>query len=241
MDRIAYERMAELQATHWWFAARRRILRAELRRIGLPAGARLLDAGCGPGANLSMLAEFGAVTGMEMDAGARAHARGLGHKVVDGRLPGAPFDAGAFDMVGAFDVIEHVEADAAAVADLGRMLKPGGLILATVPANPWMWSAHDLRHHHFRRYEKAGFRALFEQAGLTVERITCFNTLLFPLTAAVRLVKKALNGREGGRPDDQLPPAALNAALREVFAAEATLLRVADLPLGVSLMVRARK
>lgn len=241
MDRSAYERMAKLQATHWWFAARRRILRAELRRIGLPAGARLLDAGCGPGANLSMLAEFGAVTGMEMDAGARAHARGLGHAVVDGRLPGAPFDAGAFDLVGAFDVIEHVEEDAAAVADLGRMLKPGGMILATVPAHRWMWSAHDRRHHHFRRYQKAAFRALFENAGLRVERVTYFNTLLFPLAAAVRLAKNALRGRGDGLADDRMPPAALNAALREIFAAEAGLLGLADLPLGVSLMVRARK
>jgi hypothetical protein len=138
-------------------------------------------------------------------------------------------------MVAALDVIEHVDDDAGSIAALGRLLKPGGFLLTTVPAGAWMWSAHDERHHHKRRYALGQYRALFEAAGLRVRRATYFNTLLFPPIAVVRLAKKLF----GLRDDDaeSLPPPALNSGLRSLFASEKRLLRAMDLPFGVSILV----
>jgi SAM-dependent methyltransferase len=241
MERQTYERMRELQRDHWWFAARREILAAEIARLPLPRPARILEAGCGPGGNLGMLGRFGEVCAVEPDAESRRYA--AARNPVDARegfLPDRLPDFGApFDLVAAFDVIEHVDEDAASVAALAALLRPGGFFIATVPAHPWMWSDHDVAHHHKRRYELAPVRRLFEAAGLSVRRASHFNSLLFPPIAAVRLARRA-TGREGGG-DEAMPPPALNAALKRVFAAERALLRAADLPFGVSLLVIARR
>jgi SAM-dependent methyltransferase len=200
----------------------------------------VLEAGCGAGGNLEMLQRFGEVRAIEPDAESRAYAaERTGVAVEDGRLPdGLPDLGGPFDLIAALDVIEHVEDDAGAAAALGARLKPGGFMVCTVPAYAWMWSDHDASHHHQRRYSRAGFRRLFENAGLKVRRATHFNTLLFPSIAAVRIAK-GLGRIEGG--DDALPPPALNGLLRRVFTAEAALLRAIDLPFGVSILAIAQR
>ena len=242
MDPSAYDRMAALQADHWWFAARRRIIRDQVRRMDLPENAVILDAGCGPGANLAMLSEFGDVTGMEMDGGARAYAQKTGLKVLDGHLPdGAPFAPESFDLIGAFDVIEHIEDDQGAVAGIQTLLKPGSAFLATVPANPWMWSTHDTHHHHFRRYTKASLTKLIEGAGFEIERMTYFNTFLYPVAAAVRLTRNTFSASDRDASDDRMPSAPVNTVLKTIFSAELPVLSVIDLPFGVSLMVKARR
>ena len=241
MDPAVYANMAAVQDRHWWYVGRRRILASEIARLTTPKGASILDAGCGPGANLAMLSQFGAVSGMELDPGARAHASAMGYDVVDGRLPGAPFDDASFDLVGAFDVIEHIEDDAGAVGDLARLLRPGGRLIATVPAHPWLWSAHDVKHHHFRRYREADFLHLFAAAGLVPIRRSHINAALFPAAAIVRLLRNAIQGQGKGKADDAMPPAPLNALLSAVFGAEASILRLSPLPFGLSLLVVAEK
>lgn len=240
MDREVYDTMRRVERDHWWFAARRQILADRIAALHLPADAAILEVGCGTGGNLEMLSRFGRVRAIEPDAESRAYAARGGVEVQDGLLPGGlPRFEAPFDLVAAFDVIEHVDDDLASVGALSRLLKPGGYFIATVPANAWMWSRHDELHHHKRRYALPAFRALFAQAGLTVEKATHFNTLLFPPIAAVRLVKAAMGDTAGG--DDAMPSTGLNAILRRVFALERGLLGVLDLPFGVSILLVARR
>lgn len=239
MERVAYEQMAELDQRHWWYRARREVLAALIRRAAPPPpGAKLLELGCGTGHNLAMLGQFGAVDALELDEEARAIAeQRLGRSVMQAPLPelaGVPDRH--YDMIGAFDVIEHIADDAAALASIAAKLKPGGKLVMTVPAHAWMWSAHDVVNHHQRRYSKAALRRLIEASPLKLERIGYFNSLLFPLAVAERLSSK-LRGKNDA--DLKLPPAPLNAALEKAFAAERHLIARVPLPPGLSLFAVA--
>lgn len=240
MERQVYEEMRALERTHWWFAARREILAAEIARIAPSGGLEILEVGCGTGGNLEMLSRFGRVQAVEPDAEARAYAaERSGLAVHDGLLPdGLPRREGGFDLVAALDVVEHVDDDASAVRALGEVLRPGGHLLITVPAYQWMWSEHDVRHHHKRRYTARQVGDLVAGAGLTVRRVSHFNTVLFPPIAAVRLAGK-LRGKAGD--DERQPPPWLNHALKGAFAAEKALLRMGDLPFGVSILALATR
>jgi SAM-dependent methyltransferase len=241
MDRATYDRMRVLQDGHWWFEGRRRILRGLIGRLGLPKPAQILEVGCGPGGNLAMLKQFGDVTALEPDDDSRAYAaERTGVRVEGGLLPGGlPFAPASFDLVCAFDVIEHVDDDAGSVAALARLLKPGGYLATTVPGQPWMWSRHDELHHHKRRYRLAPYRGMFEAAGLEVLTASHFNTVLFAPIAAVRALKMATGSTAAD--DDAMPPAPLNRLLTGLFAAEGPWLRHAPLPTGVSIVLIARR
>ncbi|MBA3909495.1 MAG: SAM-dependent methyltransferase [Rhodobacter sp.] len=235
MERSVYDRMNELEATHWWFVARRSII-ASLVERHLPKGpaSRILEAGCGSGGNLQMLGEFGQVDAFEYDSGARAHAKDKsGLDIRFGALPDQlPFDDRRYDLIGLFDVLEHVEADTASLSALADRLDASGKILVTVPAFPFLWSKHDLRHHHFRRYTRASLTEAARQAGLKVSYCSYFNSFLFPLAVTARALKR-LTGRE--TPDDRLPPAWLNAILTRILRAERRVLRGIRFPIGLSL------
>ena len=235
MDRAVFDRMAEQDQVHWWYVARRRIL-ADLiaREVALPKDARILEIGCGTGHNFEMLRDFGRLDAVEVDGEARALASSrLGHAVSAAPLPALDgiADAG-YDLIALLDVLEHVDEDQAALESIARKLAPRGRILVTVPAYQWMWSAHDVAHHHKRRYSKRGLRRVAEAAGLKVQRIGYFNSLLFPIAAIVRLAGKAV-GRESS--DDKVPPAPLNSLFKAIFGLERHLVGRITLPAGVSL------
>ena len=240
MDRATYDRMRVLQDGHWWFEGRRRILSGLIGALDLPKPAQVLEVGCGPGGNLEMLKRFGEVTALEPDEASRAYAaERTGVRIEGGLLPdGLPFAPASFDLVCAFDVIEHVDEDAASVAALARLLKPGGFLATTVPGQPWMWSRHDELHHHKRRYRLGDYRAMFEAAGLRVLIASHFNTVLFAPIAAVRALKKLTGSTEAD--DDAMPAPALNRLLTGLFAAEGPWLRHAPLPTGVSIVLIAQ-
>jgi SAM-dependent methyltransferase len=231
-----FERMAELDNEHWWFVARRDILAELIRRVVRPpAGARILEAGCGTGHNLQMLSRFGHVEATELDDTARAlAAKRLGRRVATAALPDlSMFEPDSFDLVALLDVLEHVEDDKASLAAIRDRLKPGGKLLVTVPGNPWMWTAHDAAHHHYRRYRKRELQRLAHQAGFQIELLSPFNSLLFPAIAAVRVAGKALS-RESA--DDSMPAKPVNSVLKAIFGFEKSLIGRIPLPFGVSLV-----
>ena len=239
MDRVVYDRMAAHDSTHWWYRARRDILRDYLGRYGaLPKDARILEIGCGTGHNLPMLAAFGSVEAIEIDPAARAIAsERLGRPVGEAPLPALPgVERNAYDLVAVLDVVEHIEDDVAALAAMRSLLKPGGKILIAVPAHQWLWSAHDVVNHHHRRYSKATLRAAIAAAGLVPTRLRWFNSLLFPVAAAARIV-----GRIRGKDDsDDSPPARpLNALFERIFRLERHLVGRVPMTPGVSLVTLA--
>jgi SAM-dependent methyltransferase len=241
MERAVFDRMAELDQDHWWFLARRRILKRLIERVVRPPKkAKILEVGCGTGHNLAMLKSFGSVDASELDRCARAVAnKRLPGKVKSAKLPDlSMFTRSGYDLIALLDVLEHVPDDLASLRAIHMRLKPGGALLLTVPANPWMWSAHDAAHHHFRRYTKKQLEELFLRSGLEIQLLSYFNTLLFPLVAAARVVGKITRK---GSADDKLPSAWVNSTLNAVFGLEAGLIGRVPMSFGVSLVAVVRR
>ena len=188
-----------------------------------------------------MLAEFGSIDAFELDGEARESARRkMPVDVKSGVLPdGIPFAPGSFDIVAAFDVIEHVERDVESLSRLREQLAPGGRLVMTVPALPWLWSRHDVVHHHFRRYTRKSLEETLTRAGLKPVHISYFNTLLFPAIATVRVLKRTLRLKDDG--DDALPPSPVNGLLKWIFGLESSLVGKVPLPIGVSLLAVAER
>jgi SAM-dependent methyltransferase len=242
MDQLELETMMAADEHHWWYRGRRRIIRAELDRLALPAGARVLDAGCGSGRTLEELRDYGAVSAIELSPLAAEHARGLGlGEVQIGRLEELPWSDATFDLITCLDVIEHTPDDRATLRELRRVCKPGGWLLVTVPAYQALWSTHDQLNHHYRRYGRKSLRAAASEAGWLVERITSFNSLLLAPAAAVRVAKRRHLRKPLGPEhtlDLKLGPTWLNGVLERPLAIEASWLgRGRTLPAGLSLLV----
>ncbi len=234
MEPAVYRLMAQAERTHWWFAARREILRAIIARLRLPARARILEIGCGTGGNLPMLARFGAVSAVESDDFALACARETPNvEIRKGRLPNSvPFEAQRFNLVCLFDVLEHVQDDVAALRTVADRIEPGGTAVLTVPAYQWLYGGHDRSHHHFRRYTARALARKAGSAGLRVRRLGYFNSLLFPLIAGARLGRRLM--RLDDRDDTAMPEPWLNRCLYRVFALEAACVPHVLFPFGTS-------
>ena len=233
MEAAEYDHMAEVEERHWWFKGRLSLVRSYLRRY-VPPGAGL-DCSCGTGLTLKELPQW-VQAGADLHASALTHSRRRGHtRLFAADLRRLPVADGCLDLVTSLDTLEHIDDDAAALAEIYRVLKPGGHGLFTVPAHPWMFSAHDRALHHVRRYRRGEFKARVLEAGFTIRKFRYINCALFPLVAGVRVLKRD-NGES--RSDTQgVPSGPVNLALYSCFAADRWLPPI----WGVSLMCLAVK
>ncbi|MEQ4721876.1 class I SAM-dependent methyltransferase [Nonomuraea sp. B19D2] len=223
-------RMADIEERHWWFREKRNILAREIRRLGPPG--RALDIGAAGGGNSQVLVEHGwdtVVGDISETAVDIARARGLNAVHADAR--DLPWPEGTFELVTAFEILEHIEEDHLAAAEIFRVLRPGGTALITVPADMRLWSAHDEVAQHFRRYSRDGLARCIQDAGLVIDEMWSWNVLLRPVAAWHR--------RRATGSDVVAPPAWINACLTVVVAAERHL-PVRSLN-GVSLILRAHR
>jgi SAM-dependent methyltransferase len=230
-----YREQFEIEERHWWFRSRRAVVRSLLSRAGLPPEPRILDAGCGTGANLIEYARLGHATGVDAfpEAIALCRDRGLDN-VLQAPVEELPFDAGSFDVLFATDVIEHLDDDVLALRELRRVAAPGARLVLTVPAYGWLWSDHDVSVHHRRRYTAELLRERVRSAGWTPTVETYFFTTALPAVALVRTLRRRRS--DGDRRSDlSLPPAPVNRLLQLPTLAEAKAIeRGARLPAGVS-------
>ena len=229
------EAMLAVDERHWWYRGRRRVLHAVLAALPLPPDPRLLDAGCGSGATLDLLAELGRVSGVDVSERAVEAARQRGHE--DVHLAGVeelPFGDATFDLVTCLDVIEHTPDDVSTLRELRRVTKPDGHLVVTVPAYPALWSAHDVANRHYRRYTRRALRAATSAAGWRTTRETSFNSLLLGPAAAVRLVRRRHLDADG-RSETEVTPTSLDPVLELPLRAEAAFIaRGGRLPMGLS-------
>lgn len=242
METDLYDQLWEIEQQHWWFQARREIVRSLMRRFtDRPKDRlRICDLGCGTGGNLAALAGEHEVVGVECSPLALDYARRrLGDRVLSGSMPhGVDLPAESFDVVLLTDVLEHIEDDRGTASTALRLLRPSGIVVATVPAHQWLFSEYDARHHHFRRYGRRQFRELWTDADVTL--LSYYNAFLFPPAVAVRLASRFLP-RPASSYGLEIPPSPINRILKRVMASERTLLGRVPMPFGLSLVAVVRR
>lgn len=242
MDEALLAKIGEVERDHWWFVVRRAIVLQTLDGLGLPDDARIVEVGCGTGGTLAELRQRHPgwrCLGVEPSDGACRVAREKGCEVMQAALPSLPLSGSSAECVVALDVLEHCADDVAAAREMARVLADDGRLLITVPALPSLWSVHDVDNAHFRRYTRRTLAIALEDAGLAIERLTYFNTLLLPLGYASRWAARISGSRKAL--GVETPPRLVNEVLRAVFGLETVALRHEDLPVGMSLLAVARK
>ena len=238
-DPAAFQLVAAVQERHFWFRGRNRLLCWALGRY-FPQARSMLEVGCGSGFVLQGLEACRpglSLTGGDLhpeglEIARRRSAARL--EVMDARE--IPYE-GEFDVVGAFDVIEHIAEDDVALRAMHRALRPGGGLLLTVPQHPWLWSDFDELSHHQRRYTRAELLGKVRAAGFAVGRVTSFVTFVLPAFALARL--RPRRGGEQGL-EEQLSVPRFNGAFERLLSAELALIRRGvSLPVGSSLFLEA--
>jgi len=241
---------AQAEARHFWFRGFRFFVTPLLQRATAGvANGRLLDCGCGTGANLELLSRFGRAYGFDLTRSGLEAGRARGRtRLARASVAAVPFSDNTFDLVTSFDVLYALESDieGKAVAEMYRVLKPGGHLIVNVAAMESLRGNHSVLSHEARRYSRASLTSLLTSAGFSIARITYTNASLFLPMLALRTLQRARglsahDASPGAEQDIAVPPAALNTLLTALLRLESEWLAVANNPFGSSLLCLARK
>jgi SAM-dependent methyltransferase len=231
-----------VEENHWWYVGRRRIIQCLVEQICSKfdaANPRILDVGCGTGANLKMLARYGQAEGVDISQQAVAFCRERGLESVKlGALEQLPYEDESFDLVTALDVIEHLDDDVAGLREIRRVLRPGGFVLVFVPAFMFLWGVQDDVSNHRRRYTMTSMLTAIKAAGFSVQWASYANASFFLPVLAVRTIMRWLGVRAETEYGINIP--VMNRPFSQVFAAERFILKRGRLPFGVSAVCIAK-
>src|SRR5215211_4389296 len=231
-----YPILFSVEQSHWWHIGRRKILAEFVEAICRDVTdrrARILDVGCGTGANLLLLAKYGDGEGVDVSEDALAFCRERGlEKVKLGAGEELPYDDGTFDLVTAFDVVEHMDNDLAGLREMRRVLRPGGRVLLFVPAFMFLWGLQDDVSNHRRRYRLPELQRVLERAGFEIERTTYANITFFLPILVMRQLMRLTGIR--AESENNINVSALNEILGRMLGGESLILKFMNLPFGVS-------
>ena len=238
---------SRVEATHFWFRGFRRFIAPAIAEIaGTRRDLQLLDCGCGTGHNLAtLLRPYGRAFGFDRTPGGLLHAHAAGFPLARADMAAIPFQSARFDLVTSFDVMQYVADDDAVMREMARVLKPGGALVVTAAALDVLRGGHAGTWPEVRRYTSARMRAIVENAGMKVHRLTYLFASLFPAMLAVRALRRDQSaGGTGPAGEDwemRVPAAPLNAALTWILGGEAAISRRIPMPVGSSVLVVARR
>jgi len=238
-----YPILFRVEQSHWWHIGRRKIIASFVERICRQVTdrrPRILDVGCGTGANLLMLSQYGDAEGVDISEDALAFCRERGLEQVKlGAAEELPYDDGTFDLVTALDVVEHMDDDLAGLREMRRVLRPGGRVLLFVPTFMFLWGLQDEVSNHRRRYRLPELSRVLEQAGFEIERTTYANITFFLPILLVRELMRLTGVKAESENTINVP--ALNGVLGRMLGAESSILRYVNIPFGVSGLCVARR
>lgn len=243
-----YREYYSLERNNWWFLARKKILQDQIRKLFISnKDLKILNVGAALGASTIMLQEFGEVTSVEYNKECCDFVNETLHlNFIHGSITELPFKENEFDLVCAFDVVEHVSDDKTAVSELHRVCKPGGYTFTTVPAFKILWSEHDVINEHVRRYKMSNYLSLFKGVKAKIHFRSYYNFYLFPAVAIFRILSAAIKGKAAERKprsdNSKIQNGFVSASLLRIFKSESFFLkRGIRFPVGISLMVISRK
>jgi SAM-dependent methyltransferase len=250
MDHLYYKEYYDLERKHWWFVARENIIISQVKKLLKDKQSKeikILNIGCSTGRSSEYLSQFGNVFSIEYDKFCcEFAAQKTGLEITHGSITELPFENNIFDLVCAFDVIEHVENDVLAVSEMKRVAKNNGLLFITVPAFMSLWSHHDVINHHYRRYKSNEIKKLFNNNDGKELFASYFNFFLFPPIYLVRTLSNYLKlgeKRSGSGSDfETFNPGILNKLLYSIMNFENIFIKNnIKLPFGVSYLYTWKK
>jgi ubiquinone/menaquinone biosynthesis C-methylase UbiE len=237
-----YESMYRLENTYWWHVARRALAVDLLaKELQGKRNVRILDVGCGTGANVGAFAQLGGTTGIDLSINALGFCRERGIETVAlSQVEELPFADGTFDVVTALDILEHTDDDLRAMSEIQRVCRPDGMLLVTVPAYGFLWSEHDEALKHRRRYTAPELRNKLTMKGFKVVRTSYFISALFFPILLFRIVQGIRKDSTEPKTSLYIPPAWINRSLIALLQLERKVFQKMNLPFGVSIVALAR-
>ncbi len=245
MDKTLYDNIFQVEATHWWYLARRKIIFDWVERtMTTYKNPQILDIGCGTGFNIVYLNQLGynKVVGLDFSPDALEYCRSRQLNVlICGNAENLPISQRCYDLILVLDIIEHLKDDRRALSEIFRALKPDGTLIIFVPAFQFLWSFQDEISHHQRRYNAMELKEKILHAGFKLMKLSYVNSILFPVVWLGRVILRVFPKYFNITSESQMNPSWMNGILYRIFLTELPLLRFMNFPFGVSILCVCKK